>query len=92
MNAILALNDLFQSTPPVWEATQALAKQKREYEFQSTPPVWEATVQRPASCYSRFRISIHASRVGGDTIDDLERIRPYISIHASRVGGDSIAR
>ena len=62
---------------------------KREARFQSTPPVWEATVIQDI-CNGRGRISIHASRVGGD----LCMLQPHtaiaISIHASRVGGDAI--
>ena len=55
----------FQSTPPGWEATLRLYVQAVKPIFQSTPPGWEATDLVEVPLYDR-RISIHASRVGGD--------------------------
>ena len=43
-----------------------------------------------ATAFVTFSISIHASRVGGDTRSPRRRNRSRISIHASRVGGDSM--
>ena len=78
----------FQSTPPVWEATEQSTRSKPAVIFQSTPPVWEATraLNKINAC---AQISIHASRVGGDTYAAaILKVARTISIHASRVGGD----
>ena len=57
--------------------------------FQSTPPGWEATALK-GQIEALKRISIHASRVGGDlNARGVEFISLKISIHASRVGGDA---
>ena len=79
---------IFQSTPPVWEATYYdghLHPLRRI--FQSTPPVWEATASEKVTP-TLGSISIHASRVGGDFNAVNLRRAIVISIHASRVGGD----
>ena len=57
--------------------------------FQSTPPGWEATAPNKTRIFNRIGISIHASRVGGDSWRR-RKSQPCcpISIHASRVGGD----
>ena len=56
----------FQSTPPVWEATpKPRSDGSQVKKFQSTPPVWEATTTEISTLF-HCRISIHASRVGGD--------------------------
>ena len=60
-------NKRFQSTPPVWGATDNLDEAIEKYLFQSTPPVWGATffsVDFPDD----ISISIHAPRVGGDRV------------------------
>ena len=57
----------FQSTPPGWEATPAPAPATQRRQFQSTPPGWEATGINDFECLLH-RISIHASRVGGDPL------------------------
>ena len=56
----------FQSTRPVWGATEVLDTQQALYEFQSTRPVWGATP--PLGQKNNLRsISIHTPRVGRDT-------------------------
>ena len=61
---------MFQSTPPVWEATGLDVSFRLPLLFQSTPPVWEATLLRVQAWRYRW-VSIHASRVGGDVITRL---------------------
>ena len=55
--------------------------------FQSTLPVWGATFC-PSGLLPWFGISIHAPRVGSDTIDNCYFDGLTISIHAPRVGSD----
>jgi len=65
----------FQSTPPAREATYMSNHPRSSRVFQSTPPAREATstnVQLVRCC----RVSIHASRTGGD-------IRSYSSLGSS---------
>ena len=58
---------VFQSTPPGWEATSSAESGcPLGGLFQSTPPGWEAT-RRNLRAGNNKTISIHASRVGGDT-------------------------
>ena len=57
----------FQSTLPVWGATEWTDLHANNIKFQSTLPVWGATVkQRPG--VMRHAISIHAPRVGSDDL------------------------
>ena len=56
----------FQSTPPVWGATEGRKTVTRRVVFQSTPPVWGAT-ELLIILLIRLLISIHAPRVGGDS-------------------------
>ena len=59
----------FQSTPPVWGATTKFyAKNAKIYRFQSTLPVWGATRRGNHQLY-QHQISIHAPRVGSDSIN-----------------------
>ena len=59
---------LFQSTLPVWGATQSRIVVKPSSKiFQSTLPVWGATSPALGS-YCAVVISIHAPRVGSDTV------------------------
>ena len=56
--------------------------------FQSTLPVWGATASTVDTYIDRL-ISIHAPRVGSDTIRlHGRKITKKISIHAPRVGSD----
>ncbi len=55
--------------------------------FQSTPPGWEATPDAIGDMRV-IRISIHASRMGGDRCPFPRAVIHVISIHASRMGGD----
>ena len=58
---------LFQSTHPVWDATNNLGDDVRPGKFQSTHPVWDAT-QQATLTFSDPPVSIHASRVGCDSV------------------------
>ena len=55
--------------------------------FQSTLPVWGATILGTSSGEIRA-ISIHAPRVGSDTVKGDTKTKQNISIHAPRVGSD----
>ena len=57
--------------------------------FQSTLPVWGATAF-PDGLLPHTLISIHAPRVGSDSMPIAFRARLVISIHAPRVGSDLI--
>ena len=61
-------HDRFQSTLPVWAATLFVALYYRLFvRFQSTLPVWAATIANSVFVGSPV-ISIHAARVGSDSI------------------------
>ena len=57
---------VFQSTLPVWGATEGIRRGGHAAEFQSTLPVWGATVA-PGPLVVGVGISIHAPRVGSDS-------------------------
>ena len=60
---------LFQSTQPEWAATRVdLLKDKLVFLFQSTQPEWAATDLSVAELDEKYRISIHAARVGCDKV------------------------
>ena len=61
--------------------------QKIDKLFQFTHPVWGATVKVPPCKVSRL-VSIHAPRVGCDTVERYLDYLGYVSIHAPRVGCD----
>ena len=78
----------FQSTHPVWGATQGETRMHKGRWFQSTHPVWGATRHRIMS-FKVSSVSIHAPRVGCDIPWYRESLRPHsVSIHAPRVGCD----
>ncbi len=79
--------DSFQSTLPVWGATQGTLKVMAVEMFQSTLPVWGATGEARGRC-SGGDVSIHAPRVGSDLATLTSFPRSYVSIHAPRVGSD----
>ena len=58
---------LFQSTPPVWVVTFDTVQNILTKKFQSTPPVWVVTFNLGLTNTDIF-ISIHTTRVGGDSI------------------------
>ena len=64
----IMLEQIFQSTRPVWGATMKKAKKAMCNVFQSTRPVWGATLCTALVLRARHRISIHAPRVGRDTV------------------------
>ena len=78
---------VFQSTPPVKAATDAVCNALRFREFQSTPPVKAAT-DVYTKTYTGMVISIHAAREGGDPPTTFSPSNTSISIHAAREGGD----
>ena len=60
--------EMFQSTPPLREATTAEALANNgQYSFQSTPPLREATITKSAYFLCN-PVSIHASLAGGDLV------------------------
>ena len=94
---------IFQSTRPAWGATSANHKGSRTPSyfnpravaknadnntlFQSTRPAWGATPQFSAYTIPQI-ISIHAPRVGRDSLSPRLTLSFCISIHAPRVGRD----
>ena len=56
---------MFQSTPPMREATQCMRCSAALILFQSTPPMREATVLAIKADLTDA-VSIHASHAGGD--------------------------
>ena len=83
------VSSLFQSTPPVWGATDLPRHGLIGLRFQSTPPVWGATVRTKSS----FSVYLFQSTppVWGATGEDALVVHAFhlISIHAPRVGGDN---
>ena len=63
--AISSPHQQFQSTRPVWGATNSVGAPVSEPIFQSTRPVWGATFRLRVENV-RYSISIHAPRVGRD--------------------------
>ena len=57
----------FQSTPPVWAETLAPMQRWFAFQFQSTPPVWAETCRASVMMSFCHSISIHSTRVGGDS-------------------------
>ena len=84
-----SMHEAFQSTRPVWGATNGGGHAPKTTEFQSTRPVWGATQtrQRP-----RLQALFQSTRpVWGATHGVLDRADLVsISIHAPRVGRDSM--
>ena len=83
------IDQLFQSTLPVWGATWSVTQLFTLVRFQSTLPVWGATLGVEVDLL-RADISIHAPRVGSDLVEALVLAVVAISIHAPRVGSDRI--
>ena len=80
-------DQLFQSTPPVWEAT--LSKIHSRTGFAVSIHASRVGGDQDDVCTAAADVvSIHASRVGGDQDDLVGRAGDVVSIHASRVGGD----
>ena len=84
-----ALSEIFQSTLPVWGATddgRTISADQRK--FQSTLPVWGATDIK-GDPEANDGISIHTPRVGSDfEVVHLRLMLRIISIHTPRVGSD----
>ena len=80
----------FQSTPPVWGATQAYrTRGGGAGHFNPRPPCGGR--RAGAECGGTpAGISIHAPRVGGDPVLFISLEMDTISIHAPRVGGDGL--
>ena len=78
----------FQSTPPVWGATETMKAEDRARYISIHAPRVGGDVIVVAAVHAASSISIHAPRVGGDTLYSRTRTRIEISIHAPRVGGD----
>ena len=80
---------LFQSTRPVWGATQSDAIARMHELFQSTRPVWGATPEVWSQITDDI-VSIHAPRVGRDEVRQRLYKARAVSIHAPRVGRDRV--
>ncbi len=82
---------LFQSTPPVWEATEMIAPAMLETVVSIHAPRvgGDSVLPMPAIA---LRVSIHAPRVGGDRMPACDSLVSHVSIHAPRVGGDVSSR
>ena len=78
----------FNPRSPHGERLHKLRRDNSQSEFQSTLPAWGAT-RMYAESGSMIRISIHAPRMGSDTVsdEDIDK-RIAISIHAPRMGSD----
>ncbi len=85
--AQFVLHLLFQSTPPVWGATQLCAKYTEQSAISIHAPRVGGDSEIDVILMDQI-ISIHAPRVGGDTIEGFDGMTADISIHAPRVGGD----
>ena len=85
----ISAKSLFQSTPPEWEATGSGSVPFLDVDH-FNPRLPSGRRLGKSSCtWFLIDISIHASRVGGDTAIEIGRLPTgIISIHASRVGGD----
>ncbi len=84
-----AVLSLFQSTRPVWGATQLSYRRDRTGKFQSTRPVWGATLSHSVDLQIWGNFNPRApcgARHQGEGISPLPLL---ISIHAPRVGRDS---
>ena len=81
----------FNPRSPCGERLQPIQLEVQHHQFQSTLPVWGATLDSLLrNCI--LQISIHAPRVGSDTILQLTSASSVmISIHAPRVGSDLVA-
>ena len=78
----------FQSTLPVWGATALLVFPSRPVKnFNPRSPCGERR-HRVTITDKQVTISIHAPRVGSDTLCPNQAERAKISIHAPRVGSD----
>ena len=79
----------FNPRSPCGERQSYWAQLLAGIEFQSTLPVWGATGTLPVKSRGGGTISIHAPRVGSDSLVNKIKILRMISIHAPRVGSDS---
>ena len=70
VSASLVSSMQFQSTPPARGATDGGGLPPRVRKFQSTPPARGATPRELDALVSRWGISIHAPREGGDCARD----------------------
>ena len=81
---------MFQSTHPGWGATSLMFATCDNIMFQSTHPGWGATISELYDD-SKYRVSIHAPRVGCDGFYWMALNSMIVSIHAPRVGCDDIS-
>ena len=82
----------FNPRPPHGERPALYISGERREQFQSTPPAWGATIIGQ-SILHYMRISIHAPRMGSDSVFDIRRSITFnISIHAPRMGSDNRGR
>ena len=81
----------FNPRSPCGERRPIVLSRYPAFAFQSTLPVWGATTPLTRSSEVR-NISIHAPRVGSDTVEAGPQETAVISIHAPRVGSDDPQR
>ena len=83
--------ELFQSTRPVWGATNTTCLGCCFPKFQSTRLVWGATTVVSGVHYATD-VSIHAPRVGRDTARATSATQRRVSIHAPHAGRDKMRK
>ncbi len=87
----MMIDDVFQSTPPVWVATSAgrMVAKADDVSIHATRVGGDDIFK----CVEWAQgVSIHATRVGGDAEFAAKVAALDVSIHATRVGGDQSAR
>ena len=86
----VAIELLFQSTPPVKAATPQRRVRHPCCAISIHAAREGGDFQAPHNTPRRFSISIHAAREGGDARSGQACVQGSISIHAAREGGDEI--
>ena len=89
LNAIIIFHKFtFQSTLPVWGATQTKANKTYEKRISIHAPRVGSDFVPNRLTWQHWKISIHAPRVGSDDPFNDLWLGTFISIHAPRVGSD----
>ena len=78
----------FNPRSPHGERPPCLARHMTSSQFQSTLPAWGATKEDAIQKFAE-KISIHAPRMGSDTVEEALTLFGEISIHAPRMGSDT---
>ena len=80
---LLDTSSMFQSTPPMREATWDPST-RQVIQFQSTPPMREATRAACECILARFQSTPPMREATGEVV----AYAKHVSIHASHAGGD----